>query len=195
MTWPSGPPRRSSSTADGDVVRGRGVSDDKGPVFLVVKTAQAFFEQEGRLPLNVKFLLEGEEEIGSPHLAGYLQANAAALAADLVISADGAMWRPAEPSLSIGSKGLVSMDIIVEGAATDLHSGRYGGTVANPLHALSQILASLHDQDGRVAVAGFYDGIPPLTAERRREIAAVSVRRSQLPSRPRPQRGARRARL
>jgi acetylornithine deacetylase/succinyl-diaminopimelate desuccinylase-like protein len=160
--------------ADGDVVRGRGVSDDKGPVYLVVKTAQAFSEQEGRLPLNVKFLFEGEEEIGSPHLAGYIRANAAALAADLVISADGAMWRPAEPSLSIGSKGLVSMDIIVEGAARDLHSGRYGGTVANPLHALSQILASLHDSGGRVAVAGFYDGIPPLTPERRRDVDAVS---------------------
>jgi acetylornithine deacetylase/succinyl-diaminopimelate desuccinylase-like protein len=159
--------------AAGDVARGRGVSDDKGPVYLVLKTARAFIEQDGRLPLNVKFLLEGEEEIGSPHLASYVAANAAALEADLVISADGAMWRPAEPSLSIGSKGLVSMDIIVEGAATDLHSGRYGGTVANPLHALSQILASLHDDDGRVAVAGFYDGVPPLTAERRREIAAV----------------------
>ena len=161
-------------TADGDVVRGRGVSDDKGPVYLVLKTAQAFIEQWGRLPLNVKFLLEGEEEIGSPHLAAYIRANAAALAADLVISADGAMWRSAEPSLSIGSKGLVSMDIIVEGAAGDLHSGRYGGTVANPLHALSQILASLHDPDGRVAVPGFYDGIPPLTPQRRGEIAAVS---------------------
>jgi acetylornithine deacetylase/succinyl-diaminopimelate desuccinylase-like protein len=159
---------------DGDVVRGRGVSDDKGPVYLVLKTAQAFTEQEGQLPLNVKFLLEGEEEIGSPHLASYVRANAAALAADLVISADGAMWRPTEPSLSIGSKGLVSMDIIAEGASTDLHSGRYGGTVANPLHALSQILASLHDPGGRVAVDGFYDGIPPLTPERRREIAAVS---------------------
>jgi acetylornithine deacetylase/succinyl-diaminopimelate desuccinylase-like protein len=161
-------------TADRDIVRGRGVSDDKGPVYLVLKTAQAFVDQEGRLPLNVKFLLEGEEEIGSPHLASYVRANAAALAADLVISADGAMWRPAEPSLSIGSKGLVSMDIIVEGAGGDLHSGRYGGTVANPLHALSQILASLHDPGGRVAVAGFYDGIPALAPERRRDIAAVS---------------------
>jgi acetylornithine deacetylase/succinyl-diaminopimelate desuccinylase-like protein len=160
--------------AAGDVVRGRGVSDDKGPVYLVLKTAQAFSEQEGRLPLNVKFLFEGEEEIGSPHLATYVRANAAALAADLVISADGAMWRPAEPSLSIASKGLVSMDIVVEGASTDLHSGRYGGTVANPLHALSQILASFHDPAGGVTVAGFYDGVPPLTLQRRREIADVS---------------------
>ena len=158
---------------DGEVARGRGVTDDKGPVFIVLKTAQAFLAQEGGLPLNVKFLFEGEEEIGSPHLAAYVTRHARELAADLVISADGAMWRPSEPSLSVASKGLVSMDITVEGANTDLHSGRYGGTVANPLHALAEILASLHDRDGTVAVAGFYDGIPELTAERRREIAEV----------------------
>jgi acetylornithine deacetylase/succinyl-diaminopimelate desuccinylase-like protein len=160
-------------TADGDVVRGRGASDDKGPVYIVAKTFQAFLAQEGRLPLNVKFLFEGEEEIGSPHLPEYVTANAASLAADLVISADGAMWRPDEPSLSVASKGLVSMDIVVTGAGTDLHSGRYGGTVANPLHALAEVLASLHDRNGTVAVAGFYDGIPPLSPRRRRDIAAV----------------------
>ena len=159
---------------DGDVMRGRGASDDKGPVYLVLKTAQAFLDQEGGLPLNVKFLFDGEEEIGSPHLPDYVTSHAAELAADLVISADGAMWRPTEPSLSLKSKGLVSLDIVVEGAVTDLHSGRYGGTVANPLHVLSEILASLHAPHGGVAVAGFYDGIPELTPERRAEIAAVS---------------------
>ena len=121
----------------------------------------------------MKFLIEGEEEIGSPHLPGYVSAHAAELAADLVISADGAMWRPGEPSLSLKSKGLASLDIVAQGAATDLHSGRYGGTVGNPLHALSRILASLHTPDGRVAVAGFYDGIPELARGRRAEIAAV----------------------
>jgi acetylornithine deacetylase/succinyl-diaminopimelate desuccinylase-like protein len=161
-------------TVDGDVVRGRGATDDKGPVYMVLKTAQAFAAQEGGLPLNVKFLFEGEEEIGSPHLPAFVREHAGELAADLVISADGAMWRPSEPSLALMSKGLVSMDIVVEGAATDLHSGRYGGTVANPLHALSEILASLHDTAGTVAVAGFYDGIPELSQERRRELAAVS---------------------
>ena len=159
---------------DGGLARGRGASDDKGPVYIVVKTAQAFFAQEGRLPLNVKFLFEGEEEIGSPHLPAFVTAHAGELAADLVISADGAMWRPSEPSLALKSKGLVSMDIVVTGASTDLHSGRYGGTVANPLHALSEILASLHRGDGTVAVAGFYDGIPELSPARRREIAGVS---------------------
>jgi acetylornithine deacetylase/succinyl-diaminopimelate desuccinylase-like protein len=158
---------------DGDVIRGRGATDDKGPVYIALKTAQAFMAQEGGLPLNVKFLFEGEEEIGSPNLAAYVAEHAAELTADLVISADGAMWRPTEPSLSVASKGLVSMDITVEGAAFDLHSGRYGGTVANPLHVLAGILASLHTQDGAVAVAGFYDGIPPLSAERRNEIREI----------------------
>jgi acetylornithine deacetylase/succinyl-diaminopimelate desuccinylase-like protein len=152
---------------------GRGVSDDKGPVYIVLKTAQAFAEQEGGLPLNVKFLFEGEEEIGSPHLPGYLAEHADELACDLVISADGAMWRPGEPSLALASKGLVTLDITVQGARTDLHSGRYGGTVTNPLHALATIVASLHAPDGSVAVAGFYDGIPPLTSERRAQIAKV----------------------
>ena len=160
-------------TRDGDVVRGRGASDDKGPVYIVLKTAQAFMAQEGRLPLNVKFLFEGEEEIGSPHLPGFLAAHAAELGADLVISADGAMWRPTEPSVSVMSKGLAAVDIVVSGAGTDLHSGRYGGTVANPLHALAGILASLHSPSGRVAVDGFYDGIPELAAERRRELAEI----------------------
>jgi acetylornithine deacetylase/succinyl-diaminopimelate desuccinylase-like protein len=160
-------------TTDGDIVRGRGASDDKGPVYVVLKTVQAFLAQEGRLPLNVKFLFEGEEEIGSPHLEQYLAAHRGELAADLVISADGAMWRPGEPSLSLGSKGLVSLDIVAEGAAADLHSGRYGGTVPNPLHVLTEVLASLHRPDGSVAVAGFYDGIPELTDARREEIAAV----------------------
>ena len=160
-------------TVDGGIARGRGATDDKGPVYIVLKTAQAFLAQEGALPLNVKFLFEGEEEIGSPHLAAFVREHADELAADLVISADGAMWRPSEPSVSLKSKGLVSMDIVVEGADSDLHSGRYGGTVDNPLHALSEVLASLHTPDGTVAVAGFYGGIPELTAERRREIAAI----------------------
>jgi acetylornithine deacetylase/succinyl-diaminopimelate desuccinylase-like protein len=160
-------------TIDGDVIRGRGVTDDKGPVFIVLKLAQAFMAQRGGLPLNVKFLLEGEEEIGSPSLPRYAREHADELAADLVISADGAQWRPGEPSLSIASKGLVSLDIVVHGANNDLHSGRFGGTVANPVHALSTILASLHDASGAVAAAGFYEGVSDLDSIRRAEIAAV----------------------
>ena len=166
-------------TVDGDVIRGRGTTDDKGPVYIVLKTAQAFAGQEGGLPLNIKFLFEGEEEIGSPNLPAFLRRHAGELAADLVVSADGAMWRPTEPSVALASKGLVTLDVRVEGANSDLHSGRYGGTVANPLHVLSAILASLHDRDGTVTVAGFYDGIAPLTAARRRQLAAISFCESQ----------------
>ncbi|MDQ1597300.1 MAG: hypothetical protein QOI70_724 [Microbacteriaceae bacterium] len=160
-------------TVDGDVVRGRGVTDDKGPVFIVLKLVQAFIAQRGGLPLNVKFLIEGEEEIGSPSLPSYVRANAEELAADLVISADGAQWRPSEPSLSTASKGLVTLDIVANGANSDLHSGRFGGTVANPVHALSTILASLHDDNGGVAVDGFYDGVDDIDDVRRAQIAAV----------------------
>jgi acetylornithine deacetylase/succinyl-diaminopimelate desuccinylase-like protein len=158
---------------EGNVIRGRGVTDDKGPVYIVLKVAQAFIAQENALPLNVKFVFEGEEEIGSAHFPKFLSEHADELAADLVISADGAMWRPSEPSLSIASKGLVTLDIEVTGAKEDLHSGRFGGTVANPLHALTEILASLHSADGRIAVHGFYDGIPELSVGRRAEIAAI----------------------
>ena len=158
---------------EGNVIRGRGVTDDKGPVYIVLKVAQAFIAQEKALPLNVKFVFEGEEEIGSAHFPKFLSEHADELAADLVISADGAMWRPSEPSLSIASKGLVTLDIEVTGAKEDLHSGRFGGTVANPLHALTEILASLHSADGRIAVHGFYDGIPELSVGRRAEIAAI----------------------
>ena len=161
------------TVVDGDVVRGRGVTDDKGPVLLVLALARAMLEQDGALPLNLKFLIEGEEEIGSPHLPAYVRAHADELAADLVISADGAMWRPTEPSLSVASKGLVAMDVVVTAAGRDLHSGRYGGTVANPVHALAAVVASLHGPDGAVAVAGFYDGVDDLTPERRAAIAAV----------------------
>lgn len=160
-------------TVDGEVIRGRGVTDDKGPLYIAVKTAQTLAGQPGGLPVTVKFLFEGEEEIGSPHLAEYVAGHAGELAADLVVSADGSMWRPDEPSLSLASKGLVTLDIVVTGASTDLHSGRFGGAVANPLHALSEILASLHDPDGRVAVAGFYDGVRALSGQRRAEIASV----------------------
>ena len=175
---PIGDPARWHSppfvlTADDDVLRGRGVTDDKGPVLLVVAMTRAVLSREGALPVNVKFLAEGEEEVGSPNLAEFVGAHAEELAADLVISADGAAWRPDLPSVATGSKGLLGVDVEVRGAARDLHSGRYGGIVANPVHALVALLAGLHTGDGTVAVAGFHDGIPALTAARRREIAAV----------------------
>jgi acetylornithine deacetylase/succinyl-diaminopimelate desuccinylase-like protein len=134
-------------------------------MLVPLKVAEAFMAETGALPLNVRFLFEGEEEIGSPSLAGVMHEHRDELAADVVISADGAMWRPSEPSIAIGAKGLLALDLVVTGPDVDLHSGRHGGAVQNPLHALAQILAGLHRPDGGVAVAGFYDNVMPLSPD------------------------------
>jgi len=153
-------------------IHARGATDDKGPVVVALEVARAFAEA-GALPLNVRFLIEGEEEIGSPSLERFLHAHRDELAADVVVSADGAMWRPREPSIAIAAKGLVALNVTVTGPATDLHSGRHGGAVQNPLHALARLLASLHDDEGSVAVAGFYDDVVPLAAAEREALARI----------------------
>jgi len=151
----------------------RGATDDKGPVLVALETARRFMERDGALPLNVRFLIEGEEEVGSPSLPSFLAAHRAELAADVVVSADGAMWRPSEPSIAVAAKGLVGLDLIVEGPASDLHSGRHGGAVQNPNHALARIVASFHSDDGSVAVDGFYDGVDELGEADREALARV----------------------
>ncbi|MGA9836267.1 MAG: dipeptidase [Gemmatimonadaceae bacterium] len=151
----------------------RGVSDDKGPMLIPIKVAEAFFAVAGALPVNVKCIFEGEEEIGSPSLDAFIYDHQELLAADVVLSADGAMWRIDEPSLTVASRGLAGLELTVTAASKDLHSGRHGGSVANPLHALAQLIATLHDADGRVAVAGFYDRVVELTAGERADIAAL----------------------
>src|SRR6185503_13776182 len=149
----------------------RGVSDDKGPMLIPIKIAQAFLETSGALPINVKFLIEGEEEIGSPSLENFVAEHAALLAADFALSADGAMWRVDVPSITVASRGLVGLEFSVTGAKKDLHSGRFGGAVVNPLHAIAQLIATLHTPDGRVAVAGFYDAVQELDSESRKSLA------------------------
>ncbi len=151
----------------------RGVSDDKGPMLIPIKVVEAFFAESGALPLNVKFMFEGEEEVGSPSLEAFVAQHRDLLAADVVISADGAMWRPDEPSLILSNRGLVGLEITLSGPAKDLHSGRHGGSVANPLHAMARLIASLHHADGRVAVSGFYDQVRELSAAEREAIAKL----------------------
>jgi len=151
----------------------RGVSDDKGPMLIPIEVARSFFDVTRALPINVKFMFEGEEEIGSPSLDNFIRDNKALLAADVVISADGAMWRINEPSLTVASRGLAGLELTLTGAAKDLHSGRHGGGVANPLHAMARLIASLHDENGRVAVAGFYDRVRELPHTERADIAAL----------------------
>ncbi len=142
---------------------GRGVSDDKGPM-LVALTAIAALIATGGLRVNLKLLIEGEEECGSEHLDAFVVEHAASLCADWALSADGAMWRIDLPSVTVASRGICVVEVGVQGAARDLHSGRHGGMVANPIAALSRLLAGLHDESGAVAVPGFYDRVRPVPA-------------------------------
>jgi acetylornithine deacetylase/succinyl-diaminopimelate desuccinylase-like protein len=151
----------------------RGVSDDKGPMLIPIKTAEAYLMTLGRLPINLKLVIEGEEERGSVHLGAFVTEHAKELAADFVLSADGAMWRPDEPSITVASRGIAALEFAVTGAAKDLHSGRHGGSVANPLAAIARLVASLHDDSGRVAVAGFYDCVKPPSNAARQMIAEL----------------------
>lgn len=142
-------------TIRNDRLYARGVSDDKGPLMIPILVAEAFRAVSGKLPLNVKMLIEGEEESGSPHFESTVKHLRDRLACDLVVSADGAMWRADLPSMMVAGRGLVALDVIVDGAAKDLHSGRHGGSAPNPIQALVRMLAGLHDEDGNVTVDGF----------------------------------------
>jgi len=152
---------------------GRGISDDKGPMMIALETLAAFVAVEGKLPINVKLLIEGEEETGSPSLPGILETHRDLLDADAVLSADGARWRPDLVALNVGSRGNAGFEIRVQTASQDLHSGRYGGIVANPLHVLSGLISSLHDDTGHIAAPGFYEGVAEPTNAERAEIAEI----------------------
>ncbi|MNM03297.1 Succinyl-diaminopimelate desuccinylase [compost metagenome] len=149
----------------------RGATDDKGQVFLHIKALEAVLKAEGTLPVNVKLCIEGEEEIGSVHLTDFLEANKELLAADAVLVSDTSLLERGRPAICTGLRGLCSLEVDVTTAATDLHSGSYGGAVPNALHALVSLLTSLHDDKGRVAVEGFYEGVPELSPMMREEFA------------------------
>lgn len=138
-------------------VYARGASDDKGNLVLPIHAVEALLQTAGALPVNVKFLLEGQEEIGSPDLPAFLRTHHSLLACDFALSADGGQHSEIEPALTLACRGLCALDVAVDGPAADLHSGVFGGAVQNPLHALARVLASLHHPDGRVAVPGFYE--------------------------------------
>jgi acetylornithine deacetylase/succinyl-diaminopimelate desuccinylase-like protein len=152
---------------------GRGVVDDKGQVYIHVKAIESFLATAGRLPINLKLIVEGEEEVGSAHLDSILRAHATDLAADFVCVSDTAMFGRGIPSLCVGLRGLSYVEVQVEGPALDLHSGSFGGGVLNPVNALSKMISSLHDDSGKVTIPGFYDDVVPLTARERSEIAGL----------------------
>jgi acetylornithine deacetylase/succinyl-diaminopimelate desuccinylase-like protein len=147
----------------------RGAADDKGQIFMHFKAIEAHMKQSGRLPVNMKVILEGEEEVGSAHLDGFVRDNKALLSADVVVISDSPMFERGVPSICYGLRGLVYVQIDLRGTKTDLHSGSFGGAVANPAFVLAQILAQMKDRSGHVKIAGFYDDVVPLTEEERAE--------------------------
>ena len=141
----------------------RGAADDKGQLFVHLKALESHLAARGRLPVNVVVLAEGEEEVGSPNLAPFVRERREQLQADVVVISDSAMFAPGAPSLLFSLRGLAYFEIHASGPSSDLHSGAYGGAVPNPANALARVLASLHDETGRIAVDGFYDDVaePP----------------------------------
>ena len=151
----------------------RGASDDKGNMLVPILAVEALLKTTGRLPVNVKLFFEGQEEIGSPQLAQFVADHRERLSCDAVLSADGGQWGEDQPELVTGRRGLCALQIDVRGAAHDVHSGTYGGTFLNPIHALAAILASMHDSEGRVRVEGFYDDVRAFSESEREAFRAI----------------------
>ena len=149
----------------------RGSSDDKGQLYIHIKAVEAWLRSTGRLPLNVKFILEGEEESGSPNLNAVIRDNKKLLAADIVLISDTSIPSPEQPAIVYGLRGICSVLMDVTGPSRDLHSGSYGGGINNPLNALCHMIAKLKDEDGHVLIPGFYDKVRPLTDEERKLLA------------------------
>ena len=150
----------------------RGSTDDKGQAYAHVRGVELLL-RAGPLPVNVKFLLEGEEEVGSPNLEAYLRDHADELRADVIVISDGSRFAPDVPTVTYGLRGLSYVEIHVQGASRDLHSGAYGGAAPNPINALCEIIARLKDDQGRVTIPGFYDGVEELTPEERKMWASL----------------------
>ncbi len=151
----------------GDKIYARGADDNKGQLYTHVAALEAYLKSDGRLPLNVKLLIEGEEEIGSPSLGNFIRAHTDLLKADAAVISDTHMPAPDKPIIVSGVRGLAYMEVSLRGSSHDLHSGMYGGAVENPLNAMVKMLASLHDENGRVTIPNFYDKVLPLTPAER----------------------------
>ncbi len=157
---------------DGAVVA-RGATDDKGQMLTHVNAADAWLGAAGRLPVQLKFLIEGEEEVGSESLDHVLGARAKDLACDVVVISDTSQFGPGQPAITYGLRGIAYFELLVTGPKQDLHSGTFGGAVVNPANVLCELLAGLADSDRRVRVPGFYDDVIPLDASERSQLAAL----------------------
>ncbi len=151
----------------------RGATDDKGQMLTHVKSAQAWIQTRGRLPLNLKFLIEGEEEVGSEGLEQFIAQNASRLECDCVVISDGSQFAPGQPAITYGLRGIACYELRLTGPDRDLHSGSFGGSVTNPANALAGMLAGLIDDQGKVRIPGFYDDVRPLSDRECKELASL----------------------
>ncbi|MGE0448490.1 MAG: dipeptidase [Vicinamibacterales bacterium] len=174
--WES--PPFEGTVRDGEIYA-RGAADDKGQVFMHLKAIEAHLKQTGRLPVNIKILLEGEEEVGSIHLDDFIRAHRAELAADVVVISDSTMFARGVPSICYGLRGLVYFQLDLRGSSTDLHSGSFGGAVANPAFVLAQMIAQMKDRGGHIKVPGFYDDVVPLQEAERQAWGSLPFNEKQ----------------
>ena len=158
-----------------DFLYARGAADDKGQLYVHIKAAEAYLRTEGRLPVNVRFIFEGEEEIGSKNLNAFIPHNHELLQADSALISDTSMLAPGHPALVYGLRGNCHLLVDITGPAHDLHSGSYGGGVNNPLNALAQLIAKLQDERGHILIPGFYDRVRPLSLEERELLSSVPL--------------------
>jgi acetylornithine deacetylase/succinyl-diaminopimelate desuccinylase-like protein len=169
--WQSPPfePVRRKDAKGVDRMYGRGTSDDKGQLMTFIEAARSYMRIEGRLPIKATFLIEGEEESGSPSLVPFLKANAKELSCDIAFVCDTNMWDSKTPAITTRLRGMAREEVTVTGPSLDLHSGLYGGPAPNPLKALSKLIAALHDSKGKVAIPGFYADVAELPAATKKQ--------------------------
>ncbi|MCL5775384.1 M20/M25/M40 family metallo-hydrolase [Limibaculum sp. FT325] len=158
-------------------IAGRGASDDKGQLMTFLEACRAWKAVAGRLPCKVTVLLEGEEESSGEHLPGFLESHKARLgAASIALVCDTGMWNATTPAITTSLRGMLGEEVVVKAASRDLHSGHYGGAAANPITVLARALAELHDRDGRVTLAGFYDGVPEPSDDVKRQWQSIDFK-------------------
>ena len=174
--WES--PPFEATIRDGEIYA-RGSADDKGQVFMHFKAIEAHLKQNGKLPVNMKIILEGEEEVGSVNLDNFIRDHKSELGADVVVISDSGMFARGVPSICYGLRGLVYFQIDLRGSSTDLHSGSFGGAVANPAFVLAQIIAQMKDRGGRIRIPGFYDDVVALQEEERKAWATLPYNEKQ----------------
>ena len=163
----------------GDDIFARGSADDKGQVYLQIKAVEGLLRRTGRLPVNVKFLIEGEEEAGGEHIEAYVKSRPPRLQSDAAVICDTEMFAPELPTICIGLRGIVYGELRVEGANHDLHSGVYGGAAPNPIQAIAEIICALKDRDGHIRIPGFYDRVVPPDRKEREAWARLPFREAE----------------